>query len=76
MDKNKLKEQNVKSIEINKKQYYDLEQVLEVFSEIKIDLENVVQIEDAYYIQAKDIHPTTDFDNTINQALNFNPKKK
>lgn len=74
MDKQKLKDNNIPSIEINKKQYFNLESVLEVFKEVKVDVEKVIQVDESYYVQAKDIHPTTEFDNKIAKALNFNPK--
>lgn len=76
MDKAKITDKGIKSIEINKKQYFDLEQIIKTFTEVKVDIEQVIKVDDSFYVQAKDVHLKTDFDNKINQALNFNPKEK
>lgn len=67
-----LKKEEVKNVIVNDIEYFDVQDIKENHPELKIDISNIVYVNNIALIKAEYIHSTTEFDKMIKQVF---PKK-
>lgn len=60
-----LKQKNVKSITIKGVEYFDVLDIKQNHPDLKVDIKEIVTVDDVSLIEAKYIESLTEFDNTI-----------
>ncbi|KAA0126074.1 hypothetical protein FY557_19320 [Chryseobacterium sp. SN22] len=68
-----LKEKKIKSILIEKEEYFDVADIKKNHPDLKIDVSQVIIIKKVEFIKAEYVAPVSDFDNAIKNI--FKPKK-
>lgn len=74
--KTQLIKEGIKHVSVDGEVYFSVAEIKSKFAEIKIDTEKIENLSFKSYIKAENIEPYTEFDKKIQQALNFNPRKK
>jgi len=68
-----LKEKKIKSVLVEKEEYFDVVDIKKNHPDLKIDIGRVVIIEKSEFIKAEYVSLLSDFDNAIKNI--FKPKK-
>lgn len=68
-----LKEKKIKSILIEKEEYFDAADIKKNHPDLKIDVSQVVVFKKAEFIKAEHVAPLSDFDNVMKNI--FKPRK-
>ncbi len=68
-----LKEKKIKSILVEKEEYFDVADIKKNHPDLKIDIGKIVVVKKTEFIKAEDVAPLSDFDNAMRHI--FKPKK-
>lgn len=70
-----LKERGMRSITLQGTEYFYVEDIKELFKDLKIDSKEIFYYEKIPLIKARFIHQKTEFDLMIEQTLKYRPKE-
>ncbi|WP_294285600.1 hypothetical protein [uncultured Chryseobacterium sp.] len=68
-----LKEKKIKSILVEKEEYFDVADIKKNHPDLKIDIGKIVVVKKTEFIKAEDVALLSDFDNAMRHI--FKPKK-
>lgn len=72
MELQQLKDRNVKSVNLNGIEYFDVKDIKDNHPDLKVDIKKIIIIRKNVYITAENIQEITEFDRSIKKL--FSPK--